>query len=206
MTIERNESSSLELTSLHTLYANKTAVWRTSVVQIIATLMIYIKTGHPIYSAFALAFFLTILARTANAIAFEQTDLSTATDATLKKWEWRYLSGALTTCILLGMLCFVSIYVLADPSAAITSVVIAVASMVALVTRNYVSPMVVVGMSVGILAPLFVTFILLGGFYNWLLALLIVPYFWSNIAIASRSAPGTLRCTAGQKATWYCSQ
>ena len=185
MTIERNESSSLELTSLHTLYANKTAVWRTSVVQIIATLMIYIKTGHPIYSAFALAFFLTILARTANAIAFEQTDLSTATDATLKKWEWRYLSGALTTCILLGMLCFVSIYVLADPSAAITSVVIAVASMVALVTRNYVSPMVVVGMSVGILAPLFVTFILLGGFYNWLLALLIVPYFWSNIAIAS---------------------
>jgi diguanylate cyclase (GGDEF)-like protein len=185
MTIERNESSSLELISIRTLYANKTAVWRTSVVQIIATLMICIKTGHPIYAAFALAFFLTIIARTANATAFEHADLSTATDATLKKWEWRYLSGALTTCILLGMLCFVSIYVLADPSAAITSVVIAVASMVALVTRNYVSPMVVVGMSVGILAPLFVTFILLGGFYNWLLALLIVPYFWSNIGIAS---------------------
>ncbi|WP_133123984.1 putative bifunctional diguanylate cyclase/phosphodiesterase [Phyllobacterium zundukense] len=185
MRTERNESISLELISLRTLYANKNAVWRTSVVQIIATLMIYIKTGHPIYVAFALAFFLTILCRIANATAFEQADLSTATPATLKKWEWRYLSGALTTCVLLGMLCFVSIYVLADSSAAITSVIIAVASMVALVTRNYVSPTVVVGMSVGILAPLFVTFILLGGFYNWLLALLIIPYFWSNLGIAS---------------------
>lgn len=185
MKTERNESISLELISLRTLYANKTAIWWTSVVHISATVMIYIKTNQPVYLAFAIAFFLTILARMANATAFAQTDVSTATAAALKKWEWRYLSGALTTCVLLGMLCFVSIYVLADPSAAITSVIIAVASMVALVTRNYVSPTVVIGMSVGILAPLFVTFLLLGGFYNWLLALLIVPYFWNNIGIAS---------------------
>jgi diguanylate cyclase (GGDEF)-like protein len=185
MKTERNESMSLELISIRTLYANKKAIWWISSVQISATLMIYIKTNQPVCVAFALAFFLTTLARTANATAFEQADLSTATASTLKKWEWRYLSGALTTCVLLGMLCFVSIYVLADPSAAITSVIIAVASMVALVTRNYVSPIAVTGMSLGILAPLFVTFILLGGFYNWLLALLILPYFVYNIGIAS---------------------
>ena len=199
MRTERNESSSLELISLRTLYANKDAVWRTSVVQIIATLMIFIKSGHPIYAAFALGFFLTILARTANATAFEKTDLSNSSAAILKKWEWRYLAGALTTCILLGMLCFVSIYVLADPSAAITSVIIAVASMVALVTRNYVSPKVVIGMSVGILAPLFVTFILLGGFYNWLLALLILPYFGSNIGIASNLRQSLFDALSGKR-------
>ena len=164
MRTERHESLSLELIFLRTLYANKKAIWWTSVVQITATLMIYVKTQNPIYVAFALAFFLTVLGRIANANAFEQVDLTDATAVTLKKWEWRYLSGALGTCILLGFLCFVSIYILADPSAAITSVVIVVASMVALITRNYVSHKVVVGMSVALLAPLFVTFILLGGF------------------------------------------
>jgi diguanylate cyclase (GGDEF)-like protein len=185
MKTERNESMSLERIFVRTLYANKNAIWWTSVVHIVATLMIYINTGHLAYAGFAIAFFLTILCRMANATAFERADFSTATAATLKKWEWRYLSGALTTCVLLGMLCFVSIYVLADPSAAITSVIIAVASMVALITRNYVSPVVVIGMSIGILAPLFVTFVLLGGFYNWLLALLILPYFLNNIGIAA---------------------
>ncbi|MFJ7356804.1 putative bifunctional diguanylate cyclase/phosphodiesterase [Phyllobacterium sp. NPDC097923] len=186
MKIERNESIFLEILFLRTLYANKKAVWWTSVIQILATLVIYVKTDHPIYAAFALAFFLIVLGRTANASAFERKDLSSATMADLRTWEWRYLLGAISTCILLGLLCLVSIYVLADPSAAITSVAIVVASMVALVTRNYVSPTVVIGMSIGILAPLFLTFVLLGGIYNWLLALLILPYFWSNIRIASK--------------------
>ncbi len=181
----RNESTSLELISIRTLYANKNAIWWTSVVQIIATLMIYLKTQHAVYLGFAVAFLVVALARVANADAFERANLLKATAATLKKWEWRYLAGGLATCIMLGMLCFVSIYAMSDPSAAITSVVIVVASMVALVTRNYVSPTVVMGMSAGILAPLFVTFVLLGGFYNWMLALLILPYFWSNVDIAA---------------------
>ena len=196
MKIERNESIFLEILFLRTLYANKKAVWWTSVIQILATLVIYVKTDHPIYAAFALAFFLIVLGRTANASAFERKDLSSATMADLRTWEWRYLLGAISTCILLGLLCLVSIYVLADPSAAITSVAIVVASMVALVTRNYVSPTVVIGMSIGILAPLFLTFVLLGGIYNWLLALLILPYFWSNIQAAAIA----LGCTAGQTA------
>ena len=185
MRTELSESMSLDTIFLRTLYANKKAIWWTSIVQITATLMIYIKTQNPIYIVFAMAFFVTVLGRMANANAFEQADLTEATAAILKKWEWRYLSGALGTCILLGFLCFVSIYILADPSAAITSIIIVVASTVALVTRNYVSRTVVIGMSVALLAPLFVTFILLGGFYNWLLALLILPFFWSNIGIAA---------------------
>ncbi|MEK1887475.1 MAG: EAL domain-containing protein [Phyllobacterium sp.] len=185
MKVEANDGLSIELISVRTLYANGKATWWASIIQIIAAAMIYLKTNHAIYLGFAMAFLVVDLARTANAGAFERADLSSVSATALKKWEWRYLLLALASCIVLGTLCFVSIYILPDVSAAITSIIIVVGSMLALVTRNYVSPTVVIGLSIGILAPLGVTFVLLGGLYNWLLALLILPYFWSNIGVAA---------------------
>ncbi|UGY09616.1 putative bifunctional diguanylate cyclase/phosphodiesterase [Phyllobacterium pellucidum] len=184
MKVEANDGLSIELIAVRTLYANGKATWWSSIIQILATATIYLKTHHAIYLAFALAFLVVDLARTANAGAFERANLVSASAATLKRWEWRYLLGALASCSVLGALCFVSIYMLPDATAAITSVIIVAGSMLALVTRNYVSPMVVLGLSIGILAPLCATLVLLGGVYNWLLALLILPYFWSNIGVA----------------------
>ena len=85
MRTELSESMSLDTIFLRTLYANKKAIWWTSIVQITATLMIYIKTQNPIYIVFAMAFFVTVLGRMANANAFEQADLTEATAAILKK-------------------------------------------------------------------------------------------------------------------------
>ena len=180
-----NDGLSIELISVRTLYASAMSMWWGSIIQIIVTMMIYLKTHHSIFLAFAIAFLLIDLARMANAAAFERADLTTAPVATLKKWERRYFTGVLANCIGLGTLCFATMHAVADPRAAIASILIAVTSMAALVARNYVSPLVVSGVSLAILAPLFATFALLGGAYNWLLAVLVLPYFVSNISVAS---------------------
>jgi len=185
MKVSANDGLSIELISVRTLYANGTAMWWSSIIQIIVTMMIYLMTHQPVFLVFAIAFLLIDLARMVNAALFERADLASASAARLKKWELRYFIGALANCIMLGALCFASVHLIADPRAAIASILIAVVSMVALVARNYVSPMVVVGVSLAILAPLFIGFALLGGIYNWLLAALVLPYFWSNVSVAS---------------------
>src|SRR5690606_14660210 len=134
----------VRLSFLRALYGNRTTLWFGLLAHVVACVVIYVKTGDWRYLLFAGAFTVVAVVRIFDMHKFDQAKRRPLSNADLDRWEKRYLVGASIVCLMLGMLCFFSSYVLRDPFAELASLTVLLASVVSIVGRNYASAKAVI--------------------------------------------------------------
>ncbi len=175
----------VRLSFVRALYGNRETLWFGLAAHMLACMVIYFKTGDIVFVIFSGLFALTTSIRMYDMHVFDRADFSRLTHDKINRWEMHYLLGACAICLILGLLCFYSTYVIDDPFAELASLSILLASVVSIVGRNYASRNAVVMMSVCALVPVLFGFILVDSIYHVIIGALLVPYFLSNIQMAN---------------------
>lgn len=175
----------VRLSFVRALYGNRATLWFGLAAHVLACLVIYFKINDNAFLMFAGLFTLVTSLRMYDMHMFDKADLSRLTHEKVNRWEMHYLIGACAICLVLGLLCFYSTYVIADPFAELASLSVLLASVVSIVGRNYASRNAVVMMSVCALVPVLVGFVMVNSIFHVTIGVLLVPYFLSNIQMAN---------------------
>ncbi|QDZ12104.1 putative bifunctional diguanylate cyclase/phosphodiesterase [Devosia ginsengisoli] len=150
-------------------YAMLAAAWGTALA---AALSAYKSQSLPLF-AIALAFIIMGVLRYADSRAFQRADIGSDDAEAAEHWENRaVVSGALTG-IVYGSWCFISMVVVRDPFAALTSATLTTAAMVGLVARNFGLDRLVTIQMVLVILPLSIGYAMHGDIYHIVLALLL---------------------------------
>lgn len=175
----------VRLSFVRALYGNRATLWFGLAAHMLACFVIYFKTSNDAFIVFAGLFALITTMRMYDMHVFDKVDFSRLTHDKINRWELHYLIGACTICLVLGLLCFYSTYVIADPFAELASLSILLASVVSIVGRNYASRNAVVMMSICALMPVLLGFFMSNSIFHVTIGVLLVPYFLSNIQMAN---------------------
>ncbi|TIX09892.1 MAG: diguanylate phosphodiesterase, partial [Mesorhizobium sp.] len=103
-------------------------------------------------------------------------EIRDAADAT--RWEREYILKGSLQGLLLGLFCFISIYVYSDSYAEIGALAITLGSLVTVVGRNYGSPRMVMIFAVTFVGPIAAALILRVDIPYVVLGLLIIPFMF----------------------------
>lgn len=175
----------VRLSFVRALYGNRATLWFGLAAHMLACMVIYFKTGDSAFLVFAGLFALISGIRMLDMHLFDKADFRALTHEKINHWEIHYLIGACAVCLVLGLLCFYSTYVIRDHFAELASLSILLASVVSIVGRNYASRNAVVMMSVCALVPVLAGFALVSSIFHMVIGALLVPYFLSNIQMAN---------------------
>ena len=156
------------------------SVYRDRRAMLAAALGTALAAGLSAYKSQSLPLFVIALAlvgmgmlRYADSLAFQRADIDNDDAEAAEHWENRaVVSGALTG-IVYGAWCFISMVVVRDPFAALTSATLTTAAMVGLVARNFGLDRLVTIQMVLVILPLSIGYALHGDIYHIVLALLL---------------------------------
>ncbi len=150
-------------------------------------LLVYLKTGAPIY--IALAFLMTgvSLGRYMAISRVDPTRIQTYRSALA--WERYYLIAGTAHGLAIGLFAFVSVHVVPDMFGEIAAISMVLATTVTIAGRNFGSIKMVAILTLSIVAPIAIGLIMKGDFYNIVLGLFIVPFMFaiSKLARAMRA-------------------
>jgi diguanylate cyclase (GGDEF)-like protein len=137
-----------------------------------AGLSAYKSQSLPLF-AIAVAFIVMGALRFANARAFERANIDNDDGDAAEHWENRAVITGALAAIVYGSWCFISMVVVRDPFAEITSATLTTAAMVGVVARNFGLDRLVTIQMVLVILPLSAGYVLHGDFYYVALALLL---------------------------------
>ncbi len=175
----------VRLSFVRALYGNRETLWFGLAAHLLTCAVIYLKTNDIVFAGFAGSFALVTSLRMLDMYIFDRADFSKLSHDKINRWELHYLLGACAICLLLGLLCFYSTYIIEDSFAELASLAVLLASVVSIVGRNYASRNAVVMMSVCALLPVLAGFVLTNSIFHIIIGALLVPYFLSNIQMAN---------------------
>lgn len=146
-------------------------------------LLVYRSSGNLIYLALAAALIAAGLyryqttrsARDGEAI----TDIRTAYD-----WERTYLLGATIQGLTAGLFSFTAIYLAPDSFGEVATVAVIIGSAVTIVGRNYGSRGMVLTLSLCVIVPICVAWMLKGDLNYFILGLFLVPFIFAMVQMA----------------------
>lgn len=146
--------------------------------QIFLVVLVYWKTGDPVYIALASAMAVLAILRLRHISKYRNAPKPT------DYWEARrrendYIFYASMHGFLLGTFCFLGIYFAHDNFAEIASVCVTLASATSIAGRNYGSPRMVIIFIMTLTWPISLGFILRGDVYHILLGLLSIPFLFA---------------------------
>lgn len=144
----------------------------------VVSLMVYWRNGQPVFLALAGALLGVGVWRYFSLRRFHRSggEIRDAADAT--KWEREYILKGSLQGLLLGIFCFISIYVYSDSYAEIGALSVTLASLVTVVGRNYGSPRMVMIFAVTFVGPIAAALILRVDIPYVVLGLLIIPFMF----------------------------
>ena len=124
------------------------------------SLMVYWRNGQPVFLVLAGALLGIGVWRYFSLRRFHRSggEIRDAADAT--KWEREYILKGSLQGLLMGIFCFISIYVYSDSYAEIGALSVTLASLVTVVGRNYGSPRMVMIFAVTFVGPIAAALIL----------------------------------------------
>jgi diguanylate cyclase (GGDEF)-like protein len=146
--------------------------------QTLLVVLCYIKTGQPAYLAVACALLVVAVLRLRN-MRKNRNAPQARTWSEARRRENEYILYGSMHGMVLGLFCFVGIYLAPDPFAEIASVSVTLASATAISGRNYGSPRMVMIFIISMTWPISVGFMLRGDPYHLTLGLLSVPFFFA---------------------------
>ncbi|PZO74578.1 MAG: diguanylate phosphodiesterase [Mesorhizobium amorphae] len=136
------------------------------------------KTGSPVYLYLAAALGVIGLVRLASI----QRNAALPPPSTFEEARHReneYIIFGTMHGAMLGIFCFVSIFVAQDNFVEVASVCVTVASVSSIAGRNYGSPRMVMCFIVTMILPISLGFMLRGDFYHVILAALVLPFLFA---------------------------
>ena len=147
--------------------------------------IVYLHNGRIVYLLMAFALLFAGLFRY-DGILKRHKQPAPTTREEARKWEVDYLVRGAIQGSLLGLYCFIALYLSPDSLAEIASIAVNLACAIAIVGRNYASTQMVLILSASMTLPISAGVILRGDFYNVALGLLFIPFFTAIIKMAER--------------------
>ncbi|GHC63952.1 putative bifunctional diguanylate cyclase/phosphodiesterase [Limoniibacter endophyticus] len=143
--------------------------------QAITAAILYHKTGHPIYLVIGALLLVIGGARYISVVRVRRRPpMEDRVEATRR--EAVYIVGGVLHAFMLGMLCFISVYIVNDAFAEVASIAITLASLSSVAGRNYGSQALVMLQIIAASGPLSLALIISGDIYNIVLGLLSLPF------------------------------
>jgi diguanylate cyclase (GGDEF)-like protein len=140
-------------------------------------LLVYWKTGEPIYLVLAIMMTAASLGRY---LAIRRVDPESIVGyETALRWERYYIVAGTIQGFCVGLFAFVSLYVAPDSFGEIAAISMVLASTITIAGRNFGSRKMVAILSVSVLAPITLGLMLKGDFYHFMLGLFVIPFMFS---------------------------
>jgi len=170
---------------VQSLYADAYILYWGGITQGATAFIVYLHNGKLVYLALALALLGAGLFRYCG-VRRRQNMPPPATRAIARQWEIDYLWRGAMQGTLLGLYCFVSLYLQPDPLAEIASIAVTLACAIAIVGRNYASNQMVLILATTMTLPISLAVFLRGDLYNIALGLLFTPFFTAIVNMSTR--------------------
>ena len=173
------------LSFVSSLFGNRGTLMTGVVVHVIWCAIVYSYTGSQFYLYAAAGFPAVFAFRFLDFLRFDQIDKKSLTDRDIARWEWRYVSGATLTALLLGTTSGYGMLVLKDSFVAFTCIAMTMGSMMSIVGRNYGSRHAVDLQTLGCCVPIVLACVASGDLHLALMSLLLVPFALTTRSMAN---------------------
>jgi diguanylate cyclase (GGDEF)-like protein/PAS domain S-box-containing protein len=151
-----------------------------------SVLVTFWKTGQILLAICALAIVLVAAARGLVMRAYARVRANIKDNEVARRWERRYVTGAATSVALLGIWCYVAFAATSDAFAQLVSFSMTIAYVVGIFGRNFGNARFVVIQILCAWVPMTAALLLHGGAYEWIFAVLLIPFFLAVKFIAER--------------------
>jgi diguanylate cyclase (GGDEF)-like protein len=173
------------LSFVSSLFGNRNTLFTGMTVQVLTYVAVYSKSGANFYLYLSAVFIAVCAFRIYWFQKFDSADKTVMTRQDIARWERIYLYGGVSTTTLLGIGSGYAILVLQDFFAEIACIAVTLASMVAVVGRNYGSPKAVNLQTISASLPISLGFLLLQDAYMVLLSLTLIPFVLTTRSMAN---------------------
>jgi len=146
----------------------------------------YWKTGETLLLYCALAMIIVACARGLLVHAYLRARATITSAELARPWEYRYVTGASLSVLLLGLWCYITLARTSDPFATLTSFTMTMAYAVGIFGRNFGNSRFVVVQISCVAVPMLAGLLFHGGPYHWILAGLLLPAYLGMKFIAER--------------------
>ncbi|ODR90504.1 putative bifunctional diguanylate cyclase/phosphodiesterase [Sinorhizobium alkalisoli] len=185
----RNEQGALPtdiyLSYVSSLYQHRRTLVIGMLSHVVAFLIVFLKSSDSFYLACAAAIAIAWCLRNLDMNRFDHQDFSGANRAMIRSWENRYIVGGMGVTLTLGVACGYAVAVTREPFSELACVSVTLASMIALVGRNYGSERVVLLLSSSACVPIMIGLLTLRDPFMLVLAVLILPFILATWMMAS---------------------
>ena len=173
------------LSFVSSLFGNRKTLFTGMIVQILTYVAVYSRSGASFYLYLMAIFIAVCIYRIYWFHKFDVADKAAMTREDIARWERLYLYGGVSTTTLLGIGSGFAVLVLQDVFAEIACIAVTLASMVAVVGRNYGSPTAVNLQTVSAALPISLGFLLLNDRYMMFLSLTLIPFVLTTRSMAN---------------------
>ncbi|MEM9356169.1 MAG: EAL domain-containing protein [Pseudomonadota bacterium] len=146
----------------------------------------FINTGQTALLICALAFTGVGLARFFFIWSYRSVKATVKTNADARKWEIGYSLGASASVLLLGIWCYLSFATTSDAFSQIASFTMTMWYVIGIFGRNFGSPQFVIVQILCAALPMISALVFHGSVYHWLMALFLVPMFYTVKMVADK--------------------
>lgn len=140
-------------------------------------LLVYWKTGAPIYIVLAILMAAASLGRYLSILRVDRDSI--VGYETAQRWERYYIFWGTIQGFCVGVFAFVALYVVPDSFGEIAAISVVLASTITIAGRNFGSRKMVIILSLSVLLPISFGLMLKGDFYHFLLGLFIIPFIFT---------------------------
>ncbi|MBV8752431.1 MAG: EAL domain-containing protein [Hyphomicrobiales bacterium] len=185
-TAQRSESLPPEIyiPLVDSLYQDGRTLFMGTVFVVGSILVTFWKTGQVLLLACALAIVLVAAARGLVMRAYARARVRENEQA--RRWERRYVAGAATSVMLLGIWCYVAFAATSDAFTQLVSFSMTIAYCIGIFGRNFGSGPFVNVQILCAWVPMTAALLLHGSPYEWIFASLLVPFFLALKFVAER--------------------
>lgn len=178
-------TSDVRLSFVRSLYTKRSTLFIGMLSHVIVALVVYYNTQQLEFVFFAIGIVSIWAARMLDMNRFDQADQGEISFAETQRWERRYVIGAVSITLLLGVMTAYTFIQTKSGFAQLATVSVTFATLVAVVGRNFGSKINVDMMVLAVCIPVLVGFIASDDVYVRILALLLLPVFLSTRSLAN---------------------
>ncbi|MGB3501725.1 MAG: EAL domain-containing protein [Mesorhizobium sp.] len=170
---------------VQSLYADRNVLVWGGLSQGATALVVYLYNRQPVYLVLAVLLVAVGIFRYAG-IRRREAQPAPTTREEAQEWERDYLIRGAVQGALLGLYCFVSLYLRPDPLAEVAAVIVTLGSALGIVGRNYASNRMVLILAATMTIPISAGLVLRGDVFSIAIGLLIVPFCATIVQMAGR--------------------
>lgn len=178
-------AADVRLSFVRSLYTKRSTLFIGMLSHVTVSLLVYYSTNQNAFIYFSIGIFLIWALRMLDMRNFDEANLQEFSLHDTQYWEKRYVIGAVSISLLLGLMTAYAFIFSDSVFAQLATVAVTFATLVAVVGRNFGSKINVDMMVLAVCLPVLVGFLGSDDIFVQLLALLLLPVFMSTRSLAN---------------------